>query len=231
MFAIKKLALAAAGTAMVAFGSTGEAQAISFSEPPDAGQTLGNARVLTGTPGTSITSISGRLGGAADLFQFYSPGGLFSATTVGQPGTLDDTQLFLFNSAGFGLLANDDASGTRRSTISTTLSAGLYFLGISSYDYDPVSRGPGVRLREIFPDPPYAELNGPTGFGGSRPLETWRGEIYGSGTYRIALSGAQVVGVPEPASVMGLLAFGALGAASFRQRKQSKQAVEVPVES
>ena len=239
MSVIKKFALAAAGTAMVAFGSIGEAQAISFSETGDAGRTLGTARVLTGTPGTNITSISGSLGGNADLFKFYSAGGSFRATTVpftdirrGVDRAVSDTQLFLFDANGFGVLANDDASDlTTRSTIEGILSAGFYYLGISGWDFDPVSRmaSGSNGLREIFPDS-FTGINGPTGPGGSRPLQDWRGSSSYSGTYRIDLTGAQVVGVPEPASVIGLLAVGALGIAA-RKRTKSQKAVQVAVES
>jgi hypothetical protein len=61
----------------------------------------------------ALTSISGTVssGTDADMYQiFISSPGTFSATTVGTPGTLTDTQLFLFDASGFGVYANDDAT-------------------------------------------------------------------------------------------------------------------------
>jgi hypothetical protein len=46
------------------------------------------------------------------------------------------------------------------------------------------------------------------------------------GTYIDAVRVTHVTAVPEPASIMGLLAFGAFGATSLRKRKQQKVTIE-----
>lgn len=67
----------------------------------------------------------------------------FRATTVGQPGTLSDTQLFLFDANGMGVTHNDDSAGGARSTLTSIFltSNGIYHIGISAYNGDPNSAG------------------------------------------------------------------------------------------
>ena len=74
------------------------------------------------------------------------------ASTVA--GTTLDTQLFLFDSAGHGVYANDDAPGVMGQSALpagvafTPAAAGVYSLAITRYNQDPVTLG-GSRL---FPD-------------------------------------------------------------------------------
>src|SRR5262245_33047576 len=93
-----------------------------FTEVGDAGQTVGTAQTTVGAG--FLDEIRGTIGspgptGDVDLFVIFisNPSG-FSATTVGTPGTLANTQLFLFDVNGRGVYANDDASAaTGRSTL------------------------------------------------------------------------------------------------------------------
>ncbi len=221
---MKKLACVTAMSALVAALSSGYAQAATFTEMGDAGETLSTAQVIQGSQ--PLESISGTLpesiSGGADLFKiFLTGGGTFSATTVG--GASFDTQLLLFNSKGIGIYGNDNASLTLENNQSTLpkgdfspTKSGLYYLAISGFDYDPVSD-----QGEIFPDPglPFSQVFGPTGPGGGSPLSGFAGPSFDGGSYTIALTGAKAV--PEPSSVMGT-ALGALSVVWMLKRKRNR---------
>lgn len=208
----------------------GPAQAASFTESNDAGESLSEAVTVASEQVMSLDSITGSLAGDADLFQIFLTGGqTFSATTInadsligipiddtlGNPSDLlGDSQLFLFDAQGNGIYANDDSFGSSQATLPSMsfapVESGTYFLGISSFDFDPVSTG-----GEIFPDEPTDAVVGPTGPGGDLPLIGFAGESTSSGSYTIALTGAQTIAapapVPEPTSALGLLAIGTVG--------------------
>lgn len=140
----------------------------------------------------------------------------FSASTSWnvQPGGINDfnTQLWLFDSTGRGLLGNDDAAlGVPQSFITfpatdATLQpfpgAGLYYLAITGFNNDPLSMA-GPIFNQVLPD----EISGPDGPGAPLPIIDWTGDG-DIGHYSIRLE--CVVGVPEPAS--GLLLLTACGA-------------------
>ncbi len=110
---MKKLAQVTALSALIAPMSSGQAQAATFTEIGDAGETLSAAQVIS-TGQQPLESICGALSGDADLFQTLVTGGwTFLATTVGGAGF--DTQLFLFDSAGMGVYWNDDSFGSSNS--------------------------------------------------------------------------------------------------------------------
>lgn len=189
---LKKLLMATAGAAFITLGAMGAAQAqVTITENGDAGQTLDTAQQIPSGAAT-LDSIVGTISSPqeADLFSFFiHDPAAFSATAVG--GVSDvflDPQLFLFNSNGNGVYANDD--GTEGSLASTLPAGnqfsptqpGVYFLGISDFDNDPVSAG-----GEIFPEGATdAEFNtlvvGPTGPGGGSPLTNFDGNGLGSGS-------------------------------------------------
>jgi hypothetical protein len=185
----------------LAFSS--QATALPWFEVGEAGQLPGTAQIVAGAG--ALESISGTVSSAndADMFLiFISNPATFSATTVGPGGTLDDTQLFLFNAGGLGVYANDDSVGVR-STLPAgnpngPLVAGLYYLVISSYNNDPTSAG-GL----IFPSTPFTSVFGPTGPGGALPISGWSGSG-GTGTYTINLTGASFVPEPGSAALLGV---------------------------
>lgn len=190
------------------------AGAITFNEIGDAGDLPGISQAAGVLP--VLTQIAGSIGSSTDADMYaitISTAGVFSATTVGTPGTLGDTQLFLFNFSGAGLLANDDSSGFRSTLTGTPLSPGLYFLAISAFDRDPVSVG-GL----IFPSFPFNPVYGPTGPGGGSPITGWSG-AGGTGTYTIDV---QLEPVPEPATLLlfGTALAGIGGIARRRQRRR-----------
>jgi hypothetical protein len=196
-----------------------------WAEVGDAGQLPATAQVTTG--GGPLTAITGTIDTPNDVDMFAiritSPS-TFSATTVGQPGTHFDTQLFLFDSNGRGVEANDDVSTTNlRSTLTSigALPSGIYYLAISSFNADPVAPG-GLRL---FPEPEetiaptFGLPVGPTGPGGGLPVADWTTGGLSAGTYQIALTGAEFA-IPEPGSVL-LFGLGLAGALGYGRRRRT----------
>ena len=159
---------------------------VAWAELGDAGGLPGTAQTPVGVG--ALTAISGTIISFADddMYRIVSLGGLFTATTVGPLGTLGDTQLFLFDAAGFGIIGNDDTSPGIRSTISAVLAPGTYYLAISGYDHDPTGAS-GEIFKDNFPG-----QQTPTGPGGPGPITGWNDGLT-MGTYNIALTGANFV--------------------------------------
>ncbi|MGB3203107.1 MAG: DUF4394 domain-containing protein [Nodosilinea sp.] len=196
--------------------STAPAADLAFVETDDAGEQISGAIPIVTDIVQPLTSISGTLFGDADLFQIFISGDQpFSATTLssetllglpiddalGIPSDLlQDPQLFLFDAAGNGIYGNDDLFGSAQATLPSGISMlkpGIYYLAISGFDYDPISAG-----GEIFPDSSFDGILLPTGPGGDLPLAGFAGEDAPSGTYTIALTGAQSIQpVVQPAAV------------------------------
>jgi len=177
---------------------------------------IGDAGDLTGTAqGTGagvLTNITGNLGANdADMFLINITNPVaFSAYGAG-----GDTQLFLFDLAGMGVLGNDDAGAGLDAAFpvgSFTGAAGLYYLAISGFDFDPTSVG-GL----IFPSVPFGPVYGPTGPGGGSPISGWGGGSGVQGAYNISLTGTDSANVPEPLT-LSLLGLGLAGLAVRRRR-------------
>ena len=214
---LNKSLLTVLGAAAIVAGFANSAAAFTFTESGDAGETLETAQEV----GAGVTAIAGRISlDNVDLFSFTWAGGLFGATTEpDSQRTLDDTQLFLFDAAGLGIVANDDtanAPGFRSTITPFQLAAGTYFLGISGYDNDPFSAGGA-----IFPDTPLSGQLAPTGPGGNQPLVGWDNRFGEAGTYRIALSGPTSAAVPEPMTILGTMLAAGLGVAAKKRNKKA----------
>lgn len=242
---MKKIALMTVMPLLMAALSTGQAKAITFTETDDAGETISTAEIIPA--GTQILeSISGMVSGDADLFQLFLTGGqAFSATTInletlievpiddllGTPSELlADPQLFLFDSSGKGVYGNDDSFGSPQATLPSggfsPTESGLYYLAISSSGYNPVSAG-----GRIFSDELSDGVFTPTGSGGASSLSGFEGSSPSSWRYTIALTGAQAGAatgaerVPEPSSMLSILALGALGTVHHLKNKKNKKKV------
>ena len=168
----------------------------------DAGETIATAQIISSeSSGVSLDSIFGTIAepGDVDTYQIFVTGdGTFSASTVN--GTTIDTQLFLFDDAGFGVYGNDDAAvcgGCFQSELPagdalTPTSPGIYYLAISEFGVEPVSDG-----GNIFPDafdtspPGFENVEGPTGAGGTSPLTGFDGVGFDSGDYTVSLTGVE----------------------------------------
>jgi PEP-CTERM motif len=208
------------------------AHAVDFTESGDAGQTVATGQTTTGAAG-ALVNIFGSLGATndADLFliNITNPGS-FSAMTVSLGGDDLDTQLFLFTLSGAPVFTNDDAaSGT---TLLSALpagnafgpvSAGLYYIGVALSGYNPVN----IANQFLFADGLPTDVRGPASGLQPATLSGFDGDGFGpSGNYNIRFTGAAVASVttipavPEPSSVLLMLAGGALVAAQYARRSR-----------
>ena len=227
---MRKLVLGTAISALVTVLASNQVQAVTFTQNGNTGETLSTAQVIP-SGSLPLDSISGTISETtpgADLFQIYLTGGkTFSATTATNSGTLADPELFLFDSSGKGVYANDDASIDIEQAILpvgnfSPSNSGIYYLAISGSDYHPVSAEGNIF--PDFPDVPFTGVRGPTGAGGSSPLTGFDGPRLNGGSYTITLTGVQTSAqaVPEPASMSGILALGALGTTALLKNKKGK---------
>lgn len=214
--------------AVAAFSATASHAGLIYNEVGDAGDVVASAQSILGSG--ALDAIQGSLltssaSDYADLFAIYLTSGLsFSATTTASSLSYNnfDTALFLFDGAGFGLLASDDDAGPQ-STLSGFFPSysGLYYLAIAGAGYDPISAG-----GSIFPSLISGGQYGPTGPGGALALSGWQSITSEGDAYEIVLDNASFVpvSVPEPSS--GLLVGSALAAflLSRRRRATSPQA-------
>ncbi|PQO35343.1 PEP-CTERM sorting domain-containing protein [Bremerella cremea] len=205
------------------FGMTGISRAeILWSELGDAGESLGTAQAISGMD--EITSIIGTIESSAtlgyedvDLFKIYIEDfSIFSATTKNSAAL--DTDLFLFDSKGFGLASNGDNVFATPPELFATIpsdsvsgSPGIYYIGIAfAGDYPKSVTG------RIFPDlfdlSSTGKVLGPISPGGNNPLSNWEydgdpGRIPLPASYEINLTGVNTVPdvVPEPGSSLLIL--------------------------
>jgi len=210
--------LTAASITAATNAMTTAAAALTFTETSDVGQSLTNAAdtssvgIVGNSPIKNLTTIRGTLVGTADLFKIIVTTGFFTASTryedVGSDETVIDTQLFLFDANGKGIVANDDFDflTTRRSQITAQLAAGTYYLGITKFNYDPRDHFDTLIFPDAFSGRIFADPAAGT-------LDNWRGTVFNlpgkteqealtPRTYEIALG---VQPVPTPALIPGLV--------------------------
>lgn len=187
-------------------------------EDNDAGHLPPNAQKPQGTG--QMSSISGSLAalsvaeGTPDMVDMYvifiTDPQQFSAQTIttapAVPGFANfDSQIWLFDQHGRGLLANDDAlsgqSGSRIVQPATDGTGqgipgrGTYYLAISAFDTDPFSQNGEA----LFNQQLRTEISGPDGPGGLSPVRQW-GTSALQGSYLIGLTGVAFPPDPVPAA-------------------------------
>jgi len=180
----------------------GTANATPVNELGDAGSLTGSAQTI----GAGVSTITGSTGpnDTEDLYGFTWGGGLFEAATNGLFGSSRDfdTMLFLFDSAGTFIAANNDTfdgiNFNLGSLISETLVAGDYFLGISGFSNDAEN-----------------SLNSEFRFGATGVLDHWEGSG-STGNYTIGIA----QNVPEPTSI-ALFGLGLAGLGLSRRKKSA----------
>ena len=159
-------------------------------EQGDAGDIPGTAQVTTGSG--ALNSIRGTLAaGDVDMYKITICDAAAFTAIVG--GDISDTQIFLFDSAGNGVAANDDSplgagllSALAPAGAIPGLVNGTYYLAISSYDNDALD-GSG---QEIWLDTPFGTVRAPDGLGAANPVAGWDGAGSNSGNYTIDLTGS-----------------------------------------
>jgi hypothetical protein len=162
----------------------------SWLESGDAGDIPSTAQLPVGSG--ALNAIFGDIptGSDADMYRIdICDPGAFSATTV-NGDTTGDTQLFLFDANGMGVVHDDDdptgAGGLRsRLTNLYVTSPGTYYLAVSRYDFDPIDEGGN----QIWNDTPFGVERAPDGPGAGSPVAGWSGAS-GTGAYRVDLTGA-----------------------------------------
>lgn len=187
----------------------------------DAGDLAGTAQMTSGTGG--LTGITGNNAASdVDLYiiKIVDPGA-FRATVLSGP----DSQLWLFNLNGGGIVHNDDSTSlfsqfrgvdvfttgsTTGMTVASQLVAGeCYILGYSRYNRDALN---GANTA-MFAGSPFNGIHGL--IAGSGPLASWTGTTSAGGAYSIELVGADYC-IPTPGTA-ALLGLGGLLAARRRR--------------
>lgn len=189
-----------------------------FNEGGDAGRTIGTSQPVTGGVGPALSisgSLSGPLFGPGDFEDVYeifiSNPAAFSVSTVGAAPF--DTELFLFDPAGLGLLANDDTSvAVLQSTVpnaandgsgAAVLLPGNYFLAITGKGNKATSNGGLLIFDQVIA----TEVSGPDGPGAAFVQDDWNPGTGPIGSYTIQLTGVSFIPLePIPSlSPSGLL--------------------------
>ena len=182
-----------------------------YEEDDDAGSLPSNAKKLVGSG--QVQSITGSLTGSSrgegdyqDMYEVYIAVPQEFVLRVTQVTQGFDTQLFLFDADGFGLLANNSSSTNEGGSINAVLTnsstdgtdvvvnkPGRYFIAISGFPSRPGNQsGP---IFDFNPEDPF-EVSGPDGKGGQNPISGWFPDG-DTGSYVIALTGVDFL-APSP---------------------------------
>lgn len=230
------LSRAAIALCTASFLAITSAEAVIYSEVGDAGQLRSTAQPTAANQGAAnqpLTQILGSLltGTDIDLYaiNIVNPAA-FSATTVNTltNGSFLDTALFLFDSSGRPVYANDDdASGTN---VTSTLPAGnalgpqvagLYYLAISLSGAEPVNF---ANLLLFAMAANSTDLRGPNP-SATGPLTNWdTTNVDGSfptfpSNYQIDLTGATTAVIPEP-NTLAFTVLGVIGLVGLMQKRK-----------
>ena len=166
----------------------------------DAGDLPNSAQVPNGSG--PLNDIGGHLeAGDVDMYQIQicDPGN-FSASLANDHSLGLDTQLFLFDANGAGIVMDDDdpsGTGGLRSALSNAFTAGLpsgnYYLAVSGYDTDPLNASAAA----IWEDTPFGAERAPDGLnnGGDITVTGWDVDTFSDvGEYRISFTGVCYAG-------------------------------------
>ncbi|GIV08295.1 MAG: hypothetical protein KatS3mg020_0819 [Fimbriimonadales bacterium] len=142
-----------------------------------------------------ISVIRGQLGtDDVDMYAIYIDNpAAFSATTVG--GATFDTQLWLFDADGKGVVANDDSGGLQSridNTAGCITAPGVYYLAISRYARNAAGcEGSGIWSSRT--------NNCPEGPESTSRVAGWFNNAAAGGEYRIFLTGVRGAAAGDPA--------------------------------
>jgi hypothetical protein len=191
----------------------GFARASVITEVGDAGSIPSTAQIVPDAvfDGTPI-SLQGTLpvGSDVDMYRIKidNPAS-FSASVVAHITStiVADTQIFLFNSAGVGVVFDDNdplaSDGRSRITGQLVPAPGVYYLAVSFFDVDPVNIG----NVELWNDSPNNVERAPDGPAADFAVDHWFGDVNKGAGYTITI-------IPAPSAVLPLL-----GLAALRRRR------------
>ena len=211
---MNKSKLMATAGVCAALASARSANAGTWSEVGDAGNSLVTANIPAGV-GT-LTAVSGTLSATdgVDIYRIQITSVAAFSVSL-QSGASFDTQLFLFDSLGLGITHHDEISGTvlqSRITGANVPSAGVYYLAVSSFDHDPMN----IAGQEIWSDTPYTTERAPDGPGRTGRLASWGGTPGAGGAYSMAVAGAGFTLIPTPGTAVLVM----LGGLTISRRKR-----------
>ena len=181
-----------------------------------AGPLPSSAQDLTGL---NVTQIVGNLDfpDGVDMFKIdITDFADFSALTTSVAFGVPDTELFLFDAGGLGVLFNDDASGSNTQAClpsadssnpcSSTLpvgvgptSDGTFYLAITRSANDPISVAGNIFTNVFSTDVVGPDLT----MGGGSPIVDWDGNVFTSPDFDLTAFDITLTGispVPEPAT-------------------------------
>jgi uncharacterized Zn-binding protein involved in type VI secretion len=170
--------------ALTALTATALAQ-VDWTEQGDAGDLPETAQATGTDTNTPLSSISGALAADdVDMFAIYiADPSAFQAET--NTTTTDfDSQLWLFDVNGNGIVHDDDSAGNYRSRITNANNCipgpGIYYIAISSYNRDP---------RDCNDIAIWTSASNACAVAGRSRVASWTGST-SAGTYQIVLQGA-----------------------------------------
>jgi hypothetical protein len=216
---------ASATTLLLILAAAAAATAQTYTSSGTGGELLSKAQIISSPGIQALTDITGSLPlvngtSGGNLFEIYiSDPTNFSASTLAFTNSVNtfDTQLFLFNSSGIGIEANDDNPNNSQiqsllpsdSSYLSNLSIGNYYLLIEGNGRYPTDASGNLIFPNLTISQSYSnEVVGPTGPGGASALGGFTGNSGGGGAYSIQLTGAGFIApIPEP-SPLPLLALG-----------------------
>jgi hypothetical protein len=177
------------GTLSFQFGST--TSFTGWDETINGGGDAGDTPETAQSTGSGVlTAIRGTLD--ADDVDMYAiritDPNLFVASL--RCGAQFDTQLFLFDANGNGVVHNDDTFGLLSYLDNSTgciPAPGVYYLAISRYNRDPVGCEGGL----IWNNSPFSAIRCPDGPESTSRVAGWSGSTAAGGTYIITLQGAE----------------------------------------
>jgi hypothetical protein len=170
--------------ALTALTATALAQ-VDWTEQGDAGDLPETAQATGTDTNTPLSSISGALAADdVDMFAIYiADPNAFRAET--NTTTTDfDSQLWLFDVNGNGIVHDDDSAGSLRSRITNANNCipgpGIYYIAISRYNRDP---------RDCDDNAIWTSVSNACAVAGRSRVASWTGST-SAGTYQIVLQGA-----------------------------------------
>jgi hypothetical protein len=168
------------------------ASAQTWTEQGDAGDLPETAQ---STGSGTLSQIQGSLDvNDVDMYAIYiTDPAAFRASTVG--GATWDTQLFLFDANGVGVVAEDDTGGFQ-STINNAAGCitapGLYYLAITRYNKNPLGCNEGGLWS-------FNDNNCPNGAEATSRVNSWTSSTGTAGSYTIFLTGVEGATAGDPA--------------------------------